>query len=68
MFKYIIGAYSLINTVYCQTVVELINSKPELSTLAGAIKAAGLESVLNDTSQNFTVLAPDSFVIYILSV
>ena len=68
MFKSIIGAFLIINTVYGQTVVQLINSIPQLSTLAGAIKAAGLESVLNDTSQNFTVLAPDSFVIYILCV
>jgi len=58
MFKYLALAYTIVNTVFGQTVVQVINSNPQLSTLAGAIKAAGLESTLNSTSANFTVLAP----------
>jgi len=58
MFKYLAVAYTLLNTVFGQTVVQVINSNPNLSTLAGAIKAAGLEETLNSTSANFTVLAP----------
>lgn len=41
-----------------QTVADVIASRPELSTLYGALEAADLVSVLNDTSNTLTVLAP----------
>lgn len=41
-----------------ENVADIINSKPELSTLAKAIKAAGLESTLQNG--NFIIFAPDN--------
>eukprot|EP00486_Rosalina_sp_Unknown_P009135 CAMPEP_0201579816 /NCGR_PEP_ID=MMETSP0190_2-20130828/27691_1 /ASSEMBLY_ACC=CAM_ASM_000263 /TAXON_ID=37353 /ORGANISM="Rosalina sp." /LENGTH=292 /DNA_ID=CAMNT_0048014815 /DNA_START=109 /DNA_END=987 /DNA_ORIENTATION=+ len=41
-----------------QTVADVIASRPELSTLYGALQTAGLVSVLNDTKNVLTVLAP----------
>jgi len=46
------------SAAYSQTVADVIASKPELSTLYGALQAADLVSVLNDTSNTLTVLAP----------
>jgi transforming growth factor-beta-induced protein len=51
----------VISLVYSQkTVVDVINSRPELSTLASALKSAGLDTVLSDKTQNFTIFAPNN--------
>lgn len=46
--------------VSSQTVVDVINGRPELSTLAGALKSAGLDAALSDKTKNFTVFAPNN--------
>lgn len=43
-----------------KTVVDVINARPELSTLASALKSAGLDTVLSDKTQNFTIFAPNN--------
>ena len=63
MIKFIFAVCVCVNVAVSETVIQYINKTPQLSTLANAIKDAGLEQTLNDTSQNFTILAPDSFVL-----
>merc|ERR1719195_697263 len=58
---YLITTALVVSLVYSQkTVVDVINGRPELSTLASALKSAGLDSVLSDKSQNFTIFAPNN--------
>ena len=65
MLQYIIASFALFSSAsddFNGTVWELINGTGSLSTLAGAINTTtDLVSILNDTSQNFTILAPNSF-------
>merc|ERR1719361_2485907 len=57
---YNIALAAVISLVASQTVVDVINGRKELSTLASALKSAGLDGVLSDKSQNFTIFAPNN--------
>jgi len=68
MLIYIIASFALFGSAYNGTVWEFINSTQSLSTLAGAINSTGLVSTLNDTSQNFTILAPNNAAFAMVTV
>lgn len=58
---YFIALAFVASLVYSQqTVVDVINARAELSTLASALKSAGLDTVLSDKTQNFTIFAPNN--------
>lgn len=58
---YFIALAFVASLVYSQqTVVDIINARAELSTLASALKSAGLDTVLSDKTQNFTIFAPNN--------
>ena len=44
------------------TVLSVLEKQPDLSTLVTAIKAAGLDSALNDPQQSITLFAPTNAV------
>ena len=55
------GVVHEINKVLCpptQTLYQIAATNPDLSVLAEAVDAAGLEPVLNDPALSFTVFAP----------
>jgi len=62
--KGINGVVHVVDTVLeYRTIAQLVEDNTDLSTLAGALTANGLDTVLNDTLGTFTLFAPSDSVI-----